>query len=237
MIPRVSLIIATYNRYELTKRALESIFAQDFPGLEVLVTDDGSSDDTPKLAKDFPIRYFRLERPGWTNPARAQNVGIRHATSTTLIMQSSEVIHAQPDTIKTLVEAVEADPWSWIFGKVHNYVDGVPSEAVYTGTANPRPLMFLSALARAPIVYIRGFDEDFTAYGDEDTDLADRLIKGCGLIPVFRDDIVGYHQDHERNTDDFGLSRQLYKQKTDQWQKGIIGRVRNVDREWGALDA
>jgi len=51
MAPLVSVIIPTYNRSEMLKRALESVRAQTFPDYEIVVIDDGSEDDTPPLRR------------------------------------------------------------------------------------------------------------------------------------------------------------------------------------------
>ena len=76
----ISIIIATYNRSEKLKRALNSISAQSFRDFEVLVCDDGSIDDTEKTASEFKhlnLRYFKNEN--WGGPARPRNIGIQHA--------------------------------------------------------------------------------------------------------------------------------------------------------------
>lgn len=93
MLEPVSLVIATYNRKAQTKRSLDTIFRQEYPGLEVILVDDGSTDETEELKERYPIRYIRLERAGWTNMARTFNVGIRAATHDILIMQSGETRH------------------------------------------------------------------------------------------------------------------------------------------------
>ncbi|MDD5674707.1 MAG: glycosyltransferase family A protein [Chitinivibrionales bacterium] len=61
-MPPVSIIIPTYNRARLLGRALDSVFAQDFSDYEIIVVDDGSTDDTtalPQLA-DGRVRLLRL---------------------------------------------------------------------------------------------------------------------------------------------------------------------------------
>jgi hypothetical protein len=89
----VSLVIATYNRKAQLKRTLDTIFRQEYPALEVIVVDDGSTDGTEELEHRYPIRYIRLGRVGWTNMARTFNVGIRAASHDILIMQSGETRH------------------------------------------------------------------------------------------------------------------------------------------------
>ncbi len=74
----ISVIIPTYNRYEFLKRALKSVYAQNFQAKEVIVIDDGSTDETPQIQKDFPsIKYIYQKNSGVSS---ARNLGIKNAT-------------------------------------------------------------------------------------------------------------------------------------------------------------
>ena len=67
----VSVIIPTYNRADLLRRAIDSALDQTYPPYEVIVVDDGSVDDTPKVAASYEgrIRYVRQHNQG-EGPAR-----------------------------------------------------------------------------------------------------------------------------------------------------------------------
>ena len=71
----ISVIIPTYNRRDLLKRALLSVFAQSLLPTEVIVIDDGSTDGTAlMIATDFPtVRYYRQVNAGVSS---ARNLGI-----------------------------------------------------------------------------------------------------------------------------------------------------------------
>jgi len=62
-LPKVSIIIPTYNRANYLPQAIESALAQDYPNLEVIVSDNCSTDKTPKVVKkymnDKRFKYFR----------------------------------------------------------------------------------------------------------------------------------------------------------------------------------
>lgn len=64
--PRFSIIVATYNYDAYLRRALDSIAAQDGDDFEVLVVDDGSTDQTHEIVQDYGsrVRYFRQEHSG-----------------------------------------------------------------------------------------------------------------------------------------------------------------------------
>jgi len=73
----VSVVIPTYNRYTLLKRAINSLLAQTYPIDEIIVVDDGSTDSTKDIQNDFPeIIYIYQENQG---VSVARNVGIQRA--------------------------------------------------------------------------------------------------------------------------------------------------------------
>jgi succinoglycan biosynthesis protein ExoO len=80
--PRVSVVIAAFNAQECLARAVESVFAQDFDDLEVVVVDDGSTDATLSIARelaarDARLRCFSLGRN--QGPSAARNRGLQEA--------------------------------------------------------------------------------------------------------------------------------------------------------------
>ncbi len=66
MIPRVSVIIATYNRAHLLKTAIDSVLGQTYSDHEVIVADDGSTDGTAELVRCYGnrVRYLYQENQG-----------------------------------------------------------------------------------------------------------------------------------------------------------------------------
>ncbi len=77
--PTVAVIIPTYNRSRYLREAIESVLAQTRPADEIIVVDDGSTDDTPQLCASYSrVRYIRQENQG---QAVARNRGMREAKS------------------------------------------------------------------------------------------------------------------------------------------------------------
>ena len=74
-MPRVSVIIISYNMAKLISRAIQSVLDQTFNDFEILVVDDGSTDDTREVVGCFGnrIRYFYQENAG---ASAARNRGI-----------------------------------------------------------------------------------------------------------------------------------------------------------------
>jgi len=77
-MPKVSVIIPTYNRALYIAETLESVFSQTFKDYEVIVVDDGSSDNTADVLKPYMVRidYIRKENGG---QGSARNAGIKVA--------------------------------------------------------------------------------------------------------------------------------------------------------------
>ena len=75
---RVSVIIPTYNRAGYLTEAIDSVFGQTYSNMEIIVVDDGSTDDTRERLKPYRdiIEYVYIDNGG---PARARNVGMEMA--------------------------------------------------------------------------------------------------------------------------------------------------------------
>lgn len=76
--PFVSVVIPTYNRARTIGKAIDSVLAQSFQDLEVIVVDDGSQDDTSEVLSRFGSR-IRLIRQENCGVSAARNAGIREA--------------------------------------------------------------------------------------------------------------------------------------------------------------
>ena len=82
MNPKVSVIIPTYNRANLLARAIKSVLNQTFQDFELIVVDDGSTDNTRKVVEEFQkkdsrIKYIFQENSG--GPAKPINTGIKNS--------------------------------------------------------------------------------------------------------------------------------------------------------------
>ncbi|MFZ5644674.1 MAG: glycosyltransferase [Bacillota bacterium] len=87
--PLVSIVIPTYNHARYLGEAVDSVLKQDYRNIEVLVVNDGSTDDTEKVLKPFAqrIRYFYKERGGTSS---ALNMGIKKSRGIYLCWLSAD---------------------------------------------------------------------------------------------------------------------------------------------------
>lgn len=238
--PAVSIIMTTYNRAPLLRNTLESFRKQSFTDYEVVVVDDGNDEETPQLVAEtwpFPVKYHRLNREkykGYNNPARPNNVGIRMAEGDTIILQNAECMHSGNEVILKLAAACGDN--DCVFAQVFAADQTGGGNMWYCHkTFSPRPFFFCGALRKAWFDKLRGFDEDYTYYGMDDVDFADRLDKS-GVKFVFSD-IDVTHQWHPYSYDagdgHNNIPILLHAQKTRDMAAGIIGVERNLGRDWG----
>jgi hypothetical protein len=77
--PLVTVIIPVFNGQRFIREAVENVLIQNYPALEIIIVNDGSTDQTEAIIKQIPVdvRYFRQENSG---PAAARNRGIRDAS-------------------------------------------------------------------------------------------------------------------------------------------------------------
>lgn len=91
MKPVVSVIIPTYNRAHILRRAIDSVLAQESISLELIVVDDGSTDETAELMKEYTDRgvsYFVMPQNG--GPAKARNYGVSKARGEYIAFHDSD---------------------------------------------------------------------------------------------------------------------------------------------------
>lgn len=108
----VAVVIPCYNYGSVLGRAVDSVFAQGYAAAEVVVVDDGSTDDTPAVAERLveqyagKLRYMRTTNMGVAN---ARNIGISHCASKYVCCLDADDEIA-PDFLRVCVAALEADP-------------------------------------------------------------------------------------------------------------------------------
>ncbi len=87
--PRVSVILPTYNRGWIIDQAVESVLDQDYADLELIVVDDGSTDNTSGLLSTFEDRIIVIRQAN-RGVSAARNAGIRAATGQLIALLDSD---------------------------------------------------------------------------------------------------------------------------------------------------
>ena len=87
-MPTVCVVIPTYNRADLLQRALDSVFSQTRPADQIIVIDDGSTDDTVLRTSQRPVTLIQL--PENRGVSAARNIGIAQATGDWIALLDSD---------------------------------------------------------------------------------------------------------------------------------------------------
>src|SRR5436190_16047592 len=110
--PKVTVLIVSYNCADALRRCLAAIErSQARETIEVLVVDNGSGDECPRLDTEFP-RITILRLPRYFGLPKARNIGIRTAAADLIFFLQPE-IEVEPDTVPLLVDALEREPDVW----------------------------------------------------------------------------------------------------------------------------
>jgi glycosyltransferase involved in cell wall biosynthesis len=199
-LPLVTAIIPTHNRGALLKRAVDSVLAQTYPSIEIIVVDDGSTDDTPRiidvLAADNPLVYIRHDRPKGAPAAR--NAGIERASGR-YIAGLDDDDEWMPERIEKLVAAID-DEIACVTS------DDLLISERRTLRWRKRPIITLDDLLlsnavgnqvlveREKLVAVGGFDESLEAA--QDYDLWIRLAERFGQIRNVSEPLQRVHVGH-----------------------------------------
>jgi GT2 family glycosyltransferase len=183
-MPSVSMIIPVYNAAGHLRKCLEHVRRSTSPLLECIVVDDGSTDDSAKVAQEFGATV--LSTAGRSGPARARNIGARAAKGDILFFIDSDVC-VYPDTAGKVAARFEEDPeldsvigsydssphdkdfLSQYRNLMHCYVHQTGSQEASTFWSG------CGAIRRELFLEHSGFDESYTRPAIEDIELGYRL--------------------------------------------------------------
>lgn len=213
-MPKISVLISTWNSAKHLPRCLESLANQTFIDYEVLVVDNGSTDGSlDGLENHWPnIKITRLDKN--VGFAAANNLGARMANGKWLALLNSDAF-PEPDWLEQLIKAAENNPEFKSFASRqvqahdHRFLDGAGDAYHVSGMAWRQclgypadryglesaevfsPCAAAALYSREDYLKVGGFDEDFFSYL-EDVDLGFRLrLQGyrCLYVP----EAVVYH--------------------------------------------
>lgn len=143
----VSVIIPTHNRASLLPQMLAALVRQTYPPqlLEVVIIDDGSTDDTAAVAQNFTgltLNYVAQKNLGAT---LARNLGAQHARGPWLIFMDDD-IELLPDSIAALIETLEGSQQTVVVGTLLavDKMESTGGMEVKTGPDGPIPAAYVT---------------------------------------------------------------------------------------------
>lgn len=223
--PLVSAVVATYNRANVVATAIESILTQTYKNIELIVVDDGSTDDTPAVLKRYntSLQVFYQRNGG---PGAARNRGIKAAKGDIIaFLDSDDVwlpskIERQVAVLQRLDESVPCCLCS-----AHlRFVDRPTLTSFQNALLNPpdpeglwlnvpevltnRFVLFnqMVAVRRSALEKVGGFNERLRFLEDYDLALRLSLLGPFGFI---REPLAIWHQGSESS-----LSTEAHQQMT-----------------------
>ena len=250
MPPRkATLIVLAWNRWDLTKRCLDTLRKTDLTGAEVLVVDNGSEDETPEALKAYG--WLRVSRnPSNLGFVRGNNAGIAAADpESDIVLLNNDMEFEQEDWLQRLRDCAHSTPDAGVVGcrlrlpdqkLLHAGTFILPDSmwgqqigclqkdvGQFTSTREVEGIVFACAYIRREVIKrIGALSEDFQSYF-EDTDYCFRAREAgfrvlvCGDVTLVLREHGSTEGDDGRFMEIFQASREKFRKK---WAKSLSER-------------
>lgn len=195
---RVSVVIPVFNGAQTLAECLTACLGQTYSDMDVIVVDDGSTDETARVAQSFDVHYVYQDNAG---PAAARNRGAGAAQGDIVAFTDSDCI-PEPNWIESLVAGFDEDAVavgggygianesSLLARMIHEEIglrhDNYGDEVDFLGSFNV-------AYRRDAFEKAGGFDESFPVASAEDNDLAYCLLDNEGTLRFVREARVAHY--------------------------------------------
>jgi GT2 family glycosyltransferase len=202
--PRISVVVCSYNGSKTIRDCMEGLLAVEYPDFEVIVVNDGSTDGTAEIVREYGFRLITTKNHGLSS---ARNTGM-NAASGEIVAYLDDDAYPDPDWLTYLAAAFMKSRHAAIGGpNIPPQGDGAIAECVANAPGGPVHVLISDleaehipgcnmAFRKTALLEIGGFDPAFRAAGD-DVDVCWRLQeKGFSL--GFSPAAVVWH--HRRNS-------------------------------------
>lgn len=200
--PHVSVVVCCYNGGRTLAQCLDSLSKLDYPSYDVILVDDGSSDDTASIANRFPdVTVLRHETNKGLSASR--NAGMAAATGSIVAYTDADCF-ADPDWLTHLVQRLEETGADAVGGPNISPDDGWLAASINASPGQPTHVLESDQVAehvpgcnmafrRDQLAAINGFDAQFFKAGD-DVDVCWRLQQAGGWITFAPGAVVWHHR-------------------------------------------
>lgn len=190
--PKVTVLVCSYNGSATIDETCRHLLEVDYPDYEVLIINDGSTDQTPQIVSKYPFRVITVENGGLS---RARNIGLEHATGQ-IVAYIDDDAYPDPHWLRYLAWKFMTTDHVAIGGpNIPPAGDSFTADCVAHGPGGPTAVLLTDELAehipgcnmayrRDKLRAIGGFDTRFRIAGD-DVDVCWSLLE--------RQWTIGYH--------------------------------------------
>ncbi len=199
--PRISVVVCTYNGARTIRDCFEALEKLDYPNYEVIVVNDGSTDATESIAKEFPFRLISTHNRGLSH---ARNTGLHLATGE-IVAYTDDDAYPDPHWLSYLADMFLTTSHAGIGGpNLPPPDDGWIAECVANAPGGPIHVLLDDqtaehipgcnmAFRKACLEAIGGFDPQFRAAGD-DVDICWRLQEKGWTLGFHSSALVWHHR-------------------------------------------
>lgn len=213
-LPEVSVVVCTYNGAATLAECLEGLQRLDYPSYEVLVVDDGSTDESHDIAARFGVKTIKTENRGLSH---ARNIGLQAARGE-LVAYIDDDAHPAADWLLRVAKVFIRTPHAGVGGpNIPPRNERMVARCIAAAPGGPTHVLLSDEEAehipgcnmsfrREALLAVGGFDERFRIAGD-DVDICWRL-QASGLTLGFTPGAVVWHR---RRSSIRGYVRQQYE--------------------------
>ncbi len=223
--PKISVVVCSYNGSRTIRDCFEGLSKLDYPDFEVIVVNDGSTDNTAEIAREYPFKLFNTPNMGLSS---ARNTGMLEAAGE-IVAYTDDDAHPDPHWLKYLAASFMKTSHAGIGGpNIAPRDDGEIAECVANAPGGPIHVLTSDteaehipgcnmAFRREALLAINGFDTQYRTAGD-DVDLCWRIQEKGWTLGFSPAAIVWHHRrnsirDYWRQQQGYGRAEALLERK------------------------
>lgn len=167
-VPRVSVVLSTFNRCEVLRDTIASILSQNYPNLEVIIVNDGSSDDTRGVLEQFQSdpRFCIVTNNKNKGLQASLNIGIRHATGKYIARIDDHDLWVDPDKLTKQIRYLERHPKTGLLGTGFQ-AGGRAYKNRLSDKAIRRQMLFRCPFCHVSVVFPKNVWEELGGYNEK----------------------------------------------------------------------
>lgn len=207
MPPLFSIVIPTYNRADLIVKTIQSLSAQSNKDFEIIIVDDGSTDNTAEVLRPFLSETITYHRKQNGERAAARNYGAAVAKGTYVnFFDSDDIALDNHIAVASTMRLEHGEPewfhlayaWADPEGRVFRNVNQFRGDTLNSMLSKGNPLSCNGVFIRRDIIRQNPFNEDRALSASEDYELWCRL---CARFPLYySNEITSLVIDHEERS-------------------------------------